>query len=254
MISDGEKYYYLPVTNLSGLLQGNSSNHTGHFCLNCFNSCTTENKLKEHEEISNNHSSCRIEMPECANKISKHNPGEKSLKMSVTIYLDLECILKKLQSNQNNLEKCYTEKKAIRKPSGWSMFVKCSFDEKENKLNYYRGKGCIEKLCKKLKESATEIINREKKEMIPLTHEENNFYNEQEICYICKEKFCVDKDDKDYINRKKVKDHCHYTGKFRGAAHSKCNLNYKVQKEIPIIIHNATYDTHFIINQLAIEF
>ena len=90
--------------------------------------------------------------------------------------------------------------------------------------------------------------------MAPLTHEENNFYNEQEICYICKEKFCVDKDDKDYINRKKVKDHCHYTGKFRGAAHSKCNLNYNVQKEIPIIIHNASYDTHFILNQSAIEF
>ena len=88
--------------------------------------------------------------------------------------------------------------------------------------------------------------------MIPLTHEENNFYNEQEICYICKEKFCLDKDDKNYIYRKNVKDHCRYTGKFRGAAHSKCNLNYKVQTEIPIIVHNATYDTHFIINQLAI--
>ena len=49
--------------------------------------------------------------------------------------------------------------------------------------------------------------------MIPLTHEETNFYNEQEVCYICKEKFCVDKNDKDYINRKKVKDHCHYTVK-----------------------------------------
>ena len=130
------------------------------------------------------------------------------------------------------------------------MFTRCSFDKKENKLNYYRGKDCIEKLCKKLKESAMEIINREKKEMVPLTHEENNFYNEQEICYICKEKFCVDKDDKDYINRKKVKDHCHYTGKFRGAAYIKCNLNYKV----PIVIHNASYDTHFIINQLAEEF
>ena len=93
-----------------------------------------------------------------------------------------------------------------------------------------------------------------KKEIISLTHEENNFYNEQEICYICKEKFCVDKDDKDYINRKKVKDHCHYTGKFRGAAHSKCNLNYKVLKDNPIIIHNGGYDTHFIINQLAEEF
>ena len=93
-----------------------------------------------------------------------------------------------------------------------------------------------------------------KKEIIPLTHKENNFYNEQEICYICKEKFCMDKDDKDYINRKKVKDHCHHTGKFRGAVHSKCNLNSKVQKEIPVIIHNASYDTHFILNQLAIEF
>ena len=93
-----------------------------------------------------------------------------------------------------------------------------------------------------------------KKEIISLTHEENNFYNEQEICYICKENFCVDKYDKDYINRKKIKDHCHYTVKFRGAAYTKRNLSYKVQKEIPIIIHNATYDTHFIINQLAIEF
>ena len=46
----------------------------------------------------------------------------------------------------------------------------------------------------------------------------------------------------------------YYTGKFRRAAHSKCNLNYKVQKEIPIIIHNASCDTHFIINQLAMEF
>ena len=89
---------------------------------------------------------------------------------------------------------------------------------------------------------------------MPLNHEENNLYNEQKICHIYEEKFCTDKDDKDYINRKKVKDHCHYTGKFRGAAHSKCNLNYKVQKEIPIIIHNASYDTHFMLNQLAIEF
>ena len=131
------------------------------------------------------------------------------------------------------------------------MFIRSSFDKKENKLNYYRGKDCIEELCKKLKESATEIINCEKKVMVPLTHEENN---EQQICYICKKKFCVDKDDKDYINRKIVKDHCHYTVKVRGAAHSKCNLNYKVQIEIPIVIHNASHDTHFILNQLAIEF
>ena len=85
-----------------------------------------------------------------------------------------------------------------------------------------------------------------KKEMVPLTHEENNFYHEQEICYICNEKFCMDKDQ--------VKDHCHYTGNFRGAGHGICNLNYNVQNQIPIIIHNASYDTHFLLNQLAIEF
>ena len=68
------------------------------------------------------------------------------------------------------------------------------------------------------------------------------------------EKFCKDKDDKNYINKRMVKDHCHYTGRFRGAAHRICNLNYNVQKEIPIIIHNASYDTRFILNQLAIEF
>ena len=98
------------------------------------------------------------------------------------------------------------------------------------------------------------IINYEEKEMIPLTKEEKKFYKKQEACHICEEKFCVDKDDEIYINRKKFKDHCHYTGKFRGAAHSRYNLNYKVTKDIPTIIHNASNYTHFIINQLAEEF
>ena len=134
-------------------------------------------------------------------------------------------------------------------PSGWVMFTKFSFVEKQNKLNYYRGKDCIEKLCKKLKEHAMKITT--KKKMITLTYEENKSYNKQEACHICKEMFCMDKDDDKYKNKIKVKDHCHYTGKSRGAAHSKCNLNYKVPKDIPIIIHNVSYDTHFIINQLA---
>ena len=64
----------------------------------------------------------------------------------------------------------------------------------------------------------------------------------------------MDKDNENYTNRKKVKGQCHYTGKFRGAPHSKYNLNYKVLKDIPIIIHDASYDKHFIINQLAEEF
>ena len=88
MIGDGEKYHYLAVTNLSALLQKISSNHKEDFyCLNCFNSYATKNKLKEHEEICNNHNSCHIEMPDWVNNILKHNPGEKSLKKHLPFIL-----------------------------------------------------------------------------------------------------------------------------------------------------------------------
>ena len=143
-------------------------------------------KLKEHEEICNNQDSYHIEMPKWVEKISKYNPGEKSLKAPFAIYLDFECLLKKEQSHKNdnnnnsnnnnndnnnnnnnnsnnNLEKQYTVQKAKHEASGWAMFLKCSFDKKEKKFNYYRGKYCIGKLCKKLQERARKIINYEKK-------------------------------------------------------------------------------------------
>ena len=69
------------------------------------------------------------------------------------------------------------------------------------------------------------------------------------------EGFVTMKIKKEFKLYQKVRDHCHYTGKFRGAAHSICNLCYKVPKKIPIIIHNrSTYDGHFIIKQLPEEF
>ena len=67
------------MINLSALLEGKSSNHLRDFyCLNCFNSCTSKNKLKEHEEICNNHNSCRTQMLNWFEKILKYSPGEKS--------------------------------------------------------------------------------------------------------------------------------------------------------------------------------
>ena len=126
MITDGKKWDYLVVTYLSALFKGKLSNHHEDFyCLKCFNSYTTKNKLKEHEKICNNHDSCHIEMPKCFEKILKYNPGEKSLKAPFAIYLDLECLLKKEQSCQSNPEKSYTEKKAKHEPFGWAMLTKC---------------------------------------------------------------------------------------------------------------------------------
>ena len=86
--------------------------------------------------------------------------------------------------------------------------------------------------------------------MIPLTKKQEENYNNQKVCYICKKEF--DKSDKKHH---KVRDHCHYTGKYRGAAHNICNLRYKIPKEIPIVFHNGfTYDYHFIIKELVKEF
>ena len=85
-----------------------------------------------------------------------------------------------------------------------------------------------------------------KKEIIPLTDEENKSYKKQEVCYICKKEFSTDDDNKKYH---KVRDHCHYTEEFRRPAHNICNFRYKTPKEIPMVFHNgSTYDYHFITN------
>ena len=95
-----------------------------------------------------------------------------------------------MNSCKNNPEKSYTEKKAMHETSGWDMAVTYSFDATKERHDYYRRKDCIENLCKKLKGYAMEIIKYEEKEMIPLTDEENKFYERQNVCHICKNEFC----------------------------------------------------------------
>ena len=88
--------------------------------------------------------------------------------------------------------------------------------------------------------------------MIPLTKKEEKKHNRQNVYHICKKRFSTDDNNKKYH---KVKDHCHYAGKCRGAAHDICNLRYKIPKEIPVVFHNgSTYDYHFIIRELTEEF
>ena len=86
--------------------------------------------------------------------------------------------------------------------------------------------------------------------MLPLTKEELKSHQYAKVCYICGKrilkKFAKGK------NYRKVRDHCHYTGKYRGAAHSICNLKFNVPNEIPIVFYNGSnYDYHFIIKELA---
>ena len=108
-----------------------------------------------------------------------------------------------------------------------------------------------EKLLSRLKRTCKKITNYEKKEMILLIKKEEKKYNKQKVCHICKKRFSIDDSNKKYD---KVKDHCHYTGKYRGAAHDICKLRYKIPKEVPVVFHNSSiYDYHFIIKELAEE-
>ena len=89
----------------------------------------------------------------------------------------------------NKPEESSTTKINKHTPSGYSIFTYCSFDKSKSKLNYYRGEDCMKKFCKDLREHATKLINYEKKDMIPLTKNEEENYNNQKVCYIYKKEF-----------------------------------------------------------------
>ena len=94
MIADGEKWHYLAVKRLSVLFRGITSKHNGDFyCLNCFQSYTTENKLKKHKKVCEKNDYCYVEIPEEYNETLKYNEAEKSMKSPFIIYADLECLL-----------------------------------------------------------------------------------------------------------------------------------------------------------------
>ena len=174
MITHGEKWHYLAVKRLSALFRGITGNNNGDFyCLNCFQSCTTKNKLEKHKKVCKNHNYCYVQMPEEYNKTLKYHEGEKSMKSPFIVYADLECLLEKRNTCHNNPEKSSTTKINKHTPSGYSLFTHCSFDTTKNKLDYYRGKNCMKNFCLDLREHTTKIINYEKKEMIPLTKKED---------------------------------------------------------------------------------
>ena len=102
-------------------------------------------------------------MPKEDNKILKYNHGEKSMKVPFIIYADLESLLEKMNTCHNNPKKSSTTKINKHTPSGYSLFMHCSFYTTKNKLDYFRGKNCMKNLCLDLREHAIKIINYEKK-------------------------------------------------------------------------------------------
>ena len=108
-ITDAEKWHYLAVKILSVLLRVITSKHVGDFYfLNYFHSYSTKNKLKKHKDVCENHDYYYVEIPNEDNKVSKYNHEEKSTKVQIIVYADLECLIEKM--NTSNLKKLSTIK------------------------------------------------------------------------------------------------------------------------------------------------
>ena len=149
MITYGAKWHYLTVKNLPGLLRGITSTHKEDFyCLNCFHSYRTSNKLESHKKICENHNYGNIEMPTKNNDIIKYNQGEKSIKLPFVVYTDLECLLEKMSTCRNNPNESSITEINKHMPSGYSIFTYCLFDQSKNKLDHYRDKDCMKKFSK----------------------------------------------------------------------------------------------------------
>ena len=227
LISDGEKQHYCLIKSLSRLLssQVSGQKESKSFCLNCLNHFLNEEKLKIHEEYCLKNQAIKIEMPEKGSFISfiHHN---RSIKVPFVVYADFEAFTEEIPTCEPNEKKSFTKKYQKHRPSGFCYKIVCLDEKYSPKPVLSRAKSGEEDIGVIFVEMLEEDIKRiqEKfefsKKMI-FTFKGKGDFEKGEICWICQGKF----DEK----QKKVRDHCHFTGKFRGAAHNICNFQFKKQ-------------------------
>ena len=249
---NGVKHYCL-VKNPSRLLSKQISAHREgtHICFRCLNPFWSHKSLEKHWEYCRNHEAVKINMPEKGTMLMfKHH--ERSEKLPFIIYADTEALIKEMYNCDPNPQNSYTKKYQKHEPISFSYYIK-SFDDNvyESKLRKYTGEDAMEKFVEWIEEDVKEIANIPDVKMIFGSNELKQF-NEATKCWICNEEFDDTADEKGYRKNEKVKDHCHYTGRFRGAAHNSCNLKYKKPKFIPVVFHNLSgYDSHLFIKNLG---
>ena len=175
--------------------------------------------------------------------IVEYSDGQYQFKVSFMMYADFESILEPIQGASNNPNVSSTRGVNIHTPSGWCIYSKFSYGDVTNPLTQYRGPDCINEFCKHIISDAKRLYNSfPEHPMAPLTKSQLKEYKQATKCHICFKPFSEKK--------RKVRDH--HSGLFRGAAHSSCNLQYKIPNYIPVIFHKlAGYDAHLFIRELA---
>ncbi|XP_071632794.1 uncharacterized protein [Temnothorax longispinosus] len=130
-----------------------------------------------------------------------------------------------------------------------AYYVQCSYDETLSTYQFRRDNDCVAWFTEELKGLVHCVKNIlfDIVCMVDLTRDEWDTFHSAAQCHICEKPFAPDNN--------RVRDHCHLTGRYRGPAHSTCNLNYKDSHFIPVIFHNLSgYDAHFIIKEIAVAF
>ena len=177
------------------------------------------------------------------------------------LYADLECILKpvderyrdRINTMKANRKRkgrlSYTERINTNVPSGWCVHSTFAYGDVPNPLKMYRGKDCVEKFVEYIEEEVKRLYKTFPQQLIiALADVQKRGHETAGKCHTCLKEFNDPKN-------KNVRDHCHYTGLYRGAAHNNCNLKYLIPDYIPIVFHNLSgYDAHLFIKELGRRF
>ena len=159
MISNGEKQPYLTTKKPSALLRGITSEHHGDFyCLNCFDSFATENKLQSRKRAYEIKDFCNVNMFSEHTKTLEFNHVQKADQAPFTIYVHLECKIDKIYGCKNSSENLSTTKVSDHIPSDYLMPTISSFRSIENKHDVCRSKNCMKKFWEDFGEHAMKIM------------------------------------------------------------------------------------------------
>ncbi|XP_043465724.1 uncharacterized protein LOC122500722 [Leptopilina heterotoma] len=242
-------YHYVWIKNLSRLVSSQVSKNRSkkYICDRCLHYFTTEEKLTKHVDECQKLNECRINLPKPGkNFIYFKNHGNKE-KVPFVIYADCECLLKPVRDEENN-----TNTEIIQRHEMLSIgyYIKCSYDDSLSGYNSSPEGVNPAKWFSQVLQKIAQNVDAIMKNPIPmdrLTAEEIEKFAVSTTCHIC--------DGQISSLDKKVRDHSHLTGKYRGPAHEACNLNYQDSRVIPVVFHNLSgYDAHFIIEDICLEF
>ena len=250
---DGKSHYCL-IKDLSKMLY-NENKHKGrtHFCSNCLHGFTTKALCTKHSELCLNNEALTIEMPTEEDKFMQFRQVKKMLKVPFVVYADFECILVPMPSDINKSDKQEEKdeggkrkKMNLHRPCGYSYLLVSDVEgDLPSDIVTYSGENVLEHFFTEMLTLGDKLMTRLKtKKEIVMTEENLEHYRTTDVCHICED---LIKDPE-----QKVRDHCHLTGKYRGPAHSRCNLNYRLPKFIPVLFHNLEgYDSHLLMQELG---